>query len=317
MSSAPYTKIKSFDSLVAILLLLFNCHSGSSPSPSLHHAIWPASVFFGPPLPEDQPAGTRTSPALLPQPLARDSSYNLTYSCHQSDASMSAQHSMSSSAFAHVAGIARSGATPLGRDGKGWGRGRGRGKGKGKNLRHRPADIDSPADSRAGPGATRGESPAPIPGTQAHVDSERRAWRWATLAEDLLVLATTRRFLTTREWVATARRGKTLRITQRQWLCLHSLSHRRSKGNCHGSFVLCQRCCLWWAYALRCRRRDDCGFGRRRGPAEASLIELHYMAQGVQRISEMRRHARAEPTSFQERSSESGAGTTPEVGGST
>ena len=64
MSSAPYTKIKSFDSLVAILLLLFNCHSGSSPSPSLHHAIWPASVFFGPPLPEDQPAGTRTSPTM-------------------------------------------------------------------------------------------------------------------------------------------------------------------------------------------------------------------------------------------------------------
>ena len=63
-SSAPNKKMKSWDSLVATLLLILNGHSGSSPSPSLHHAIWPASVFFGPPLPEDQPAGTRTSPTM-------------------------------------------------------------------------------------------------------------------------------------------------------------------------------------------------------------------------------------------------------------
>ena len=57
-SSAPNKKMKSFDSLVATVLLILNGHSGSSPSPCHHHhyhhhhhhhhqhAIWPASSFL-------------------------------------------------------------------------------------------------------------------------------------------------------------------------------------------------------------------------------------------------------------------------------
>ena len=122
------------------------------------------------------------------------------------------------------------------------------------------------------------------------------ARRWVSLVLQLSLLALTLRFLTAQEWAAAARRLKLLRITSRQWQCLHPLSLRQCKGNQHGPFVLCQRCCLRWAYSLRRRRGNQPRSILLRGPSGESLEELHLMAEGVQRIGELRVQAKARAT---------------------
>ena len=209
-----------------------------------------------------------------------------------------AQRSMFPLAYARDEGSARPEVSPQGRGSGRKRQGRGRSKGKGKGTERHSARADSSGDLGARSDEARGESSAPISDALARANSTRRSWSWVALANELLTLAMTRRFLIAHEWIAAAQRSKKLRTTPRQWFCLHPLSRREAKGNRHGAFVLCQRCCLWWAFALRQRRHGEREYGRAEGPVNASLDELHDMAQGVQMISAMRRHARAKSSVY-------------------
>ncbi|MDA8583257.1 hypothetical protein N9L68_03465 [bacterium] len=133
-----------------------------------------------------------------------------------------------------------------------------------------------------------------------------RAWRWASLVLQLSSLALTQRFLTAQEWAAAARRRKLLRITSRQWQCLHPLSLRHSSGNQHGPFVLCRRCCFRLAYSLRRRLDKQPRSILLRGPSATSLEELRRMAEAVQRIGELRVQVKARATASGEHQSPSG-----------
>jgi len=95
------------------------------------------------------------------------------------------------------------------------------------------------------------------PGASVEMEAElplpARAERWALLVLQLSSLALCRRFMMARECAAALRQHKVLRVTNRQWQCLHPLVLRRISYNQHGPLVLCGACNLRLKYSCPLR----------------------------------------------------------------
>ena len=120
---------------------------------------------------------------------------------------------------------------------------------------------------------------------EAELPLPARAERWALLVLQLSSLALCRRFMMARECAAALRQHKVLRVTNRQWQCLHPLVLRRISYNQHGPLVLCRACNLRLKYSPLRRSSDQHdSFYHSRGykpPAEERRMRAHAKAKAM------------------------------------
>ena len=126
--------------------------------------------------------------------------------------------------------------------------------------------------------------------TEAELPLPARAERWAVLVSHLSALALCRRFMIARECSAASSQHRVLRVTNRQWQCLHPLELRRNSYNQHGPLVLCKACNFRMKYSHL--RRSSMGYQHdsfyhsrgHRPPAEERRLHVDAMAKAATRF---------------------------------